>query len=195
MCCLIPFGGETETHTYSYIQFFIFSIRPDNIYHGTLAFHFLTGNGSGEGVEEGAAHHQNRNDSQQQKQQGEEKAVVLTVRVQGGARPVIFEGVPPDGLVSAHVHCSLGAYVSGWGPVGRAAATGSLACPRRLRSDHIVVRRPALPTSHQHSMHYPADFLYIYSGKASFSDVMRLGLKGAISVTGKSCSAYIYVCL
>lgn len=42
------------------------------------------------------------------------KPLVLTVRLQGGARPVIFEGVPTDGRVSAHVYCSLGACVDGW---------------------------------------------------------------------------------
>ncbi len=44
---------------------------------------------------------------------------------------------------------------------------------------------------HHHHQHYPIpntptdDFLYIYSGKCSTGDAMRLGLRGAIYVTGE----------
>jgi len=85
------------------MEFFLYARRPESAYRGTLAFHFRLPQEAAE---------ERKQPQQQQKQQ-----LVLTVRVQDGvedgteAAPpvVIFQGLPPDGEVSAHVHCSLGA--------------------------------------------------------------------------------------
>lgn len=52
------------------------------------------------------------------------------MRLEGGARPRVFEGVPPDGRVSAHVHCSLGAWWEGLVACCRGGGCCSSLCVR-----------------------------------------------------------------
>lgn len=123
------------------MDFFLFSIRPDNTYKGTLSFHFHTPSSlpslsSSSSLDEKQQqqqqqrhyyHHHHPEEEHQQpasiystpprrgrrREEGgkggrEGGPLVLTVRVHGDARaPTIFNGLPEDGAITAHVYCSL----------------------------------------------------------------------------------------
>jgi hypothetical protein len=118
------------------MDFFLFSIRPENTYQGTLSFHFQTPSSLPSSSSSSSLVGQEKEQQQQQqpakhpstpprgggggggggggREEGREGGreggppLVLTVRVHGDGRaPTIFEGLPEDEQITAHVYCSL----------------------------------------------------------------------------------------
>ena len=163
------------------MEFFLYSIRPDNRYHGTFSFHFTPPSSSSSsssssspwssrfGCKEDNAPpstegnypknpNTDKGEEEEEEEEEEEATSPTCIAHSRYVLPISSTPQPPR-------LCSPAPHPNHSHP------------PTHPASNHPPIQSPTFSPTQQ-------DFLYIYSGKASVRDVMSLGLKGRIKVSG-----------
>jgi hypothetical protein len=112
--------------------------------------------------------------------QGEGGMVVYSVRIGDGKETTIYRGYPPDGVVSAYVHCGPAEFLY--------INSGEHSLDFSWTTEHIHAECSATfditPVSVPFLLLAWFFVCFATSGKASARDMVRLGLQGKIWVSG-----------